>query len=77
MLLHALFGKPGNNPFCHYRATALAKDGKRERLVPTDAAGGRPFDHGLFDVVTEAADAPEPNVPREQLVAITRAPVRR
>ncbi len=80
---HALFGRPGNNPFCHYRARTLARDGKRERLVPTVAADGTPFDHGLFDVVVEALDAPDPAVDPHgvvavatgaQLVAIARAP---
>jgi radical SAM protein with 4Fe4S-binding SPASM domain len=77
---HALFGRPGNNPFCHYRARTLAREGKRERLVPTAAADGTPFDHGLFDVVIEAFDAPEPaNEATDRdhgaaLVAIRRAP---
>ena len=57
---HALFGKPGNNPYCHHRARTLAAQGKRERLVPGKAAEGRPFDHGYFEIVEEAIDAPEP-----------------
>jgi hypothetical protein len=70
---HAVFGRPGNNPFCMFRATSLAKEGKRERLVPGQAASGLPFDNGLFDVVVEDLHAPEPAAPaREQLVAITR-----
>jgi len=58
---HALFGRPGNNPFCHHRARTLAKEGKRERLVATAPADGTPFDNGLFDVVVEASDAVEPD----------------
>jgi hypothetical protein len=64
---HALFGRPGNNPYCHYRARTLAKEGKRERLVPHTPAAGDPFDHGFFDILVEPLDAPEvwdsPSVP--------------
>jgi len=75
---HSILGRPGNNPYCHYRARTLAKQGKRERLVPTTAADGRPFDNGLFDVVLEALDADDPatNVASEQLLQITRRPKR-
>jgi radical SAM protein with 4Fe4S-binding SPASM domain len=48
-----LFGRPGNNPFCHHRVLELAKRGKRERLVQVEAAPGRPFDHGRFEIVEE------------------------
>ena len=37
---HAVFGRPGNNPYCHYRARTLARSGRRERLVPRTAAPG-------------------------------------
>lgn len=57
---HALFGKPGNNPYCHFRARSLQKQGLRERLVPRTAAPGQPFDHRLFDLVTEAFDSEDP-----------------
>jgi radical SAM protein with 4Fe4S-binding SPASM domain len=75
---HALFGRPGNNPYCHFRARTLAAEGKRERLVPTVAAEGRPFDNGLFEIVLEPLDAPEPMPlgPPESLVQITRKPKR-
>ncbi len=43
---HAVFGRPGNNPYCHYRARTLASAGRRERLVPKTAAPGTPFDNG-------------------------------
>jgi len=74
---HAILGRPGNNPYCHFRARTLAKRGQRERLVPTESAQGRPFDHGLFDVVVEALDAPDPaeHLPREALVTLNRRPV--
>ena len=73
---HAIFGRPGNNPYCHFRARTLAKDGKRERLVAADAAAGTPFDSGLFDVVIEDLNAPEPGVSPagSALIAIGRAP---
>ena len=73
---HAVFGKPGNNPYCHYRARTLAKQGQRERLVPAAAAPGTPFDSGTFDLVVEALDAPDPNagLAAERLVAISRRP---
>jgi hypothetical protein len=73
---HALFGRPGNNPYCHFRARTLAAEGKRERLVPTQPAPGRPFDHGLFEIVVEAIDTPEPPAPDglEALVQLTRRP---
>lgn len=75
---HALFGRPGNNPYCHFRARQMAKQGKRERLVPTTAAEGMPFDHGLFEIVLEAADATEPSAALlpDGLVEITRRPKR-
>lgn len=75
---HALFGRPGNNPYCHYRARTLAAAGKRERLVPGKPAEGRPFDSGLFEIVEEPLDAPEPGPPRppEELVRLSRKPVR-
>jgi radical SAM protein with 4Fe4S-binding SPASM domain len=51
---HVLFGRPGNNPFCHHRALELLREGKRERLVRTRAAEGAPFDYGRFEIVEEA-----------------------
>lgn len=75
---HALLGRPGNNPYCHFRARHFAKQGQRERLVPAEAATGRPFDNGTFELVVEALDAPDPGaeIAAEQLVQITRRPVR-
>ncbi len=57
---HAVLGRPGNNPYCHFRARELAKAGLRERLVPATAAPGVPFDCGTFELVVEPLDAPEP-----------------
>lgn len=71
---HSVLGRPGNNPYCHYRARTLAKDGKRERLVPRSPAPGEPFDNGLFDLVLEPIDAPDPApVEPRQLVKVRRA----
>ncbi len=73
---HSLFGKPGNNPYCHFRARTLAAQNKRERLVPTTAAEGKPFDHGRFEIIEEPLDAPEPTLETrpEKLVQLTRVP---
>jgi len=48
-----LFGKAGNNPYCHHRALELERVGKRERVVRIAEAPNRPFDHGLFELVVE------------------------
>ena len=50
---HSLFGKRGNNPYCHHRALDLLTDGKRERLVRVEAPAGTSFDHGRFEIVLE------------------------
>jgi radical SAM protein with 4Fe4S-binding SPASM domain len=50
---HVLFGRPGNNPFCHHRALELARQGLRERIVRTRAPEGAPFDYGRFEIVEE------------------------
>jgi radical SAM protein with 4Fe4S-binding SPASM domain len=56
---HALFGRPGNNPYCHYRAQTLARQGLRERLVPRERAPGLPFDNGRFEIAVERLEAPD------------------
>ncbi len=50
---HTLLGRRGNMPFCHHRALELQAQGKRERLVKVEAAPGRPFDFGRFELVLE------------------------
>ncbi len=57
---HALLGRPGNNPYCHFRARTLAAEGLRERIVPVERAPGLPFDNGRFELVLEPIDAPDP-----------------
>ncbi len=48
-----LFGKAGNNPYCHHRALEHERKGLRERVVKMEEAPGEPFDHGLFEIVVE------------------------
>lgn len=57
---HAVLGRPGNNPYCHFRARTLASRGLRERLVLRQKAPGLPFDSGLFELLLEPFDAPDP-----------------
>ncbi len=57
---HAVLGRPGNNPYCHFRARSLAKRGQRERLVLSASAPGLPFDNGRFDLIVEPIGAPDP-----------------
>ncbi len=60
---HAFFGRRGNNPYCHYRAIRLRREGLRERLVMKRRAPGLPFDHAQFGIVEEPFDAPVDDVP--------------
>jgi radical SAM protein with 4Fe4S-binding SPASM domain len=53
---HVLFGRPGNNPYCHYRTLELARQGLRESLKKVSDAPGDPFDHGVFEIVLERLD---------------------
>ena len=48
--------KPGNNPFCDYRARTLAKHGLRERLVRSAPAPGIPFDFASWALRVETVD---------------------
>ena len=50
---HVLFGRPGNNPYCHHRALEMQRAGKRERVVRTEEAPGLPFDNGRFSLILE------------------------
>jgi radical SAM protein with 4Fe4S-binding SPASM domain len=50
---HVLFGRRGNNPYCHHRALELLEEGLRERVVRVVAPEGQPFDHGRFDCIVE------------------------
>ena len=48
-----LFGKAGNNPYCHHRALEREREGKRERVVKVSEAPGLPFDYGHFELILE------------------------
>ncbi|HVH47711.1 MAG TPA: radical SAM protein [Labilithrix sp.] len=50
---HALFGRRGNNPFCHHRALALLRRGLRERIRLVDPGDRAPFEHGRFELIEE------------------------
>jgi radical SAM protein with 4Fe4S-binding SPASM domain len=50
---HSWLGYPGNNPLCIHRALAFEAEGKHERLVRVESAGGQPFDHGRFEIRVE------------------------
>lgn len=69
---HALLGRRGNNPYCHFRARQHRERGLRERLVQVEVAPGTPFDNGSFDIVVEPFDSPkpEPDLPPAELVAL-------
>ncbi len=71
---HAVLGRPGNNPYCHYRARTLAAQGRRERLVLAEAAPGKPFDNGRFEIVEEPLEAPDPKPPTPRELVRKRAP---
>jgi radical SAM protein with 4Fe4S-binding SPASM domain len=56
-----VMGRRGNNPYCHHRASELARAGLRERVVPRLLAIGKPFDHGEFRLIEEPLTAPWPD----------------
>jgi radical SAM protein with 4Fe4S-binding SPASM domain len=54
---HVITGRPGNNPFCHYRVLRLQERGWREIIVHKEGpASHLPFDHGQFDILVEDQD---------------------
>jgi radical SAM protein with 4Fe4S-binding SPASM domain len=53
---HVLFGRRGNNPYCYHRVSTLEKAGKRERIRKTADGEGKPFDYGMFELITETLD---------------------
>ena len=50
---HSMFGKPGNNPYCHYRSLELRKRGLRERVVKRKEAPDASFSVGEFELIRE------------------------
>lgn len=58
----SLFGRPGNNPYCHHRALELERRGLRERVERIAEAPGRPFDRASWRLVEEASAAERPPI---------------
>lgn len=50
---HSLLGRPGNNPYCHYRVLELKKWGFRERIQKIQEAGNTSFAIGRFELILE------------------------
>jgi radical SAM protein with 4Fe4S-binding SPASM domain len=48
----AIFGRRGNNPYCHHRVLSLAEQGLCERLVKVAEAGPGLFATGRFQLVS-------------------------
>ncbi len=62
----SLFGKPGNNPYCHYRALELEKRGIHETIRKVAPAPDKPFAIGRFELV-------ESPIPGRDVVATPQA----
>lgn len=71
---HSVLGRPGNNPYCYFRARAQQKKGVRERLVLREAAPGQPFDYGRFEIIEEPFDAVDVKPPTPRELVKKRAP---
>jgi Y-X(10)_GDL-associated radical SAM protein len=56
----SLFGRPGNNPYCHHRVLELEKLGLRERVVKRREAPDAAFATGEFELVLEPIPGREP-----------------
>jgi radical SAM protein with 4Fe4S-binding SPASM domain len=53
----ALFGVPGNNPYCHHRALEMKRLGKRERVAQATPAPGLPFDSARWKIIVEDCES--------------------
>lgn len=73
----SLFGKPGNNPYCHYRAIQLEKRGIHEKIRKVAEAPDKPFAIGRFELYEEAIPGremlPAPPAPQPRIAERTRA----
>ena len=49
----SLFGRRGNNPYCHYRVLKLAERGMRERIAKIEDAPMQSFATGRFALIEE------------------------
>ena len=71
----SLFGKPGNNPYCHYRALELEKRGIHEKIRKVAGAPNQPFAIGRFELYEEAIPGreliPAPSVAKPRIVLRT------
>jgi radical SAM protein with 4Fe4S-binding SPASM domain len=56
---HVLFGRRGNNPYCHHRALELLEQNEREVIRQVAKPPGEPFDYGRFECSTEPWPAAE------------------
>ncbi len=52
----AVYGKRGNNPYCHHRVLELERQGLRERIVRTGPSDGQPYQASRHRVVLERWD---------------------
>jgi Y-X(10)_GDL-associated radical SAM protein len=78
---HSLLGRPGNNPYCHYRVLQLQKQGLRERIVKRREAAPESFGVGEFELILERIpwdnappDVVQRTAARNDLVQLTRRP---
>jgi radical SAM protein with 4Fe4S-binding SPASM domain len=55
----SLFGRPGNNPYCHHRVLQLEARGLRERVAKKRDAPKTPFAIGEFELILEAVPGRE------------------
>lgn len=62
----SLLGRPGNNPYCHYRALEHDRNGLRERVVKVEEAADDSFAVGRFELVVEPVPGRVPTEPRPQ-----------
>jgi radical SAM protein with 4Fe4S-binding SPASM domain len=53
---HVLEGRRGDNPYCYYRATTLARQGLRETITKVAEAPDEPFAVGRFKLGLERLD---------------------
>jgi radical SAM protein with 4Fe4S-binding SPASM domain len=53
----SLFGKRGNNPYCHHRVLKLAERGMRERVAKVEEASSGSFATGRFALIEEPIPA--------------------
>ena len=59
----SLFGRPGNNPYCHHRVLQLESRGLRERVAKKRDAPNTPFAIGEFELILEAVPGREDVAP--------------